>query len=155
MVPVNEAPRFNTSPVSVASVDSAYAYTSNAVDPNFDAITYSLVSAPDTMTIGAATGLINWTPTAADIAVHNIQIKADDGKGGFAIQSYSLVVTDVVPGNRAPQFITGNQDAFNLRGLGGSATYQFQATALDSDDDTIDYALVGEPVGMTIDVQPD
>ena len=43
------------------------------------------------MTIDAATGLIQWTPTAAQIGLHLIAVAVDDGQGGTATQRWDLV----------------------------------------------------------------
>ena len=146
----NLAPEFNSTPEVVASVNSVYQYAASATDPNGHAINYSLVAAPAGMAIDSATGLITWTPATSDVAQHNIQVSADDGQGGVAIQSYTLSATNAVPGNRAPVFTNASSDALNMRGLGGSTAYQFQVGAIDPDNDSIAYSLSGQPAGMTI-----
>ncbi|MFC3217345.1 putative Ig domain-containing protein [Comamonas sp. JC664] len=61
----NRAPAFSSTPVTSATAGSAYAYTARATDPDGDAISYTLVSAPAGMAIHATSGAISWTPTLA------------------------------------------------------------------------------------------
>ncbi|MEM7392723.1 MAG: putative Ig domain-containing protein, partial [Verrucomicrobiota bacterium] len=94
----------------------------DATDDNQDPLTYSLTNAPVGMTIDPTNGLIQWTPTAADLGAHPVDIVVTDPLGASASQSYTLVVrfdsavapvVDTVPDQmvEAPQlFITINLD---------------------------------------------
>ncbi len=60
-----------------AAVNTPYQVTVVATDRDNDPITFSLERAPDGMTIDAASGLIQWTPTAA--GSERVIVKASDG----------------------------------------------------------------------------
>lgn len=102
---INAAPRFVSVPVTEAIAGRAYGYDSEAVDPNEDVLTYSLVGGPQGMTIDPATGLISWTPQVSDAGMAEVHIMADDGHGGVAEQRYQLR-TIAAPANRPPMFVT-------------------------------------------------
>jgi len=62
----NRGPTITSTPVTGATAGQPYAYDVEATDPDAgDVLTYSLVAAPQGLTIDAATGLIAWTPTEA------------------------------------------------------------------------------------------
>ena len=69
--------------VSVASrgrvdrfgVVTPYLYDVEAIDPDDDTLTYSLTNFPSGMSIDSATGIIRWTPTAAQIGPHNVAVQ--------------------------------------------------------------------------------
>jgi len=75
----------------VAPKSASYVYDADAIDIDGDTLTYSLASAPSGATINAATGLVNWTPQAA--GDYRFVIRANDGHGGIAEQSYTVNVT--------------------------------------------------------------
>jgi len=60
--------------------------------PAQDVHTFSLLEAPAGMTIDGTTGLVDWTPTAADAGAHAVRIKVADGHGGVAEQDFSVEV---------------------------------------------------------------
>ncbi len=69
----------------------AYRYDVDAIDPDHDALTYSLTAAPPRMLIDSASGLIAWSapPTPAS---YPVTVRVADGRGGFDTQSFNLVV---------------------------------------------------------------
>src|SRR5439155_21262597 len=72
-------------------------------DVNYDAQTneeasvsgliYSLVGAPAGATINATTGVVTWTPTAAQIGSRSFFIAATDGAGNTSQQAIDLSVS--------------------------------------------------------------
>ncbi len=78
---VNDAPRLTSTPVTEATVGVLYTYDVDATDPDVgDTLSYSLTIKPTGMTIDAATGLIQWTPTSAQAGANDVAVKvADDG----------------------------------------------------------------------------
>ena len=72
--------------------NSNYIYEPIALDANQDTLTFSLVKSPATMTIDASSGKIEWAPTSNDIGNHAIDVKVEDGKGGSAVQQFTLEV---------------------------------------------------------------
>ena len=102
---LNQAPFFTTTPPLEAVPTRAYSYPAKATDPDGDTVTYSLIQSPAGLAIVAATGLVSWTPTAAQLGNHDVRIRADDGKGGIAEQHY-LISVITAPANRPPYFIS-------------------------------------------------
>jgi len=85
-------PQITSTPVTGATVGVAYSYDVNATDANGDTLTYSLTQAPSGMTISATTGLIAWTPSAAQTGSQAVSVRATDPGGLFASQVFTVVV---------------------------------------------------------------
>ena len=75
----------------------AYRYDVDAIDPDHDALTYSLTAAPPGMLIDATSGVITWSapPTPAS---YPVTVRVEDGRGGFDTQSFNLVVNQAGAG---------------------------------------------------------
>ncbi len=93
----NLPPQFTSQPVRTAVPSAPYSYTAVAVDPNRDTISYSLLENPGGMSINASSGAISWTPGTTQLGGTRVTVRADDGKGAFATQSYNLVVFSGAP----------------------------------------------------------
>jgi len=141
VVPVpNAAPQITTTPVGTAPVGATYQYDVNATDPNGDTLAYSLTRSPAGMAIHAGTGLITWTPTAAQTGSHSVNVRVADAGGLAATQAFTVVVPN------APPVVTST--AVTTAGVG--ATYSYDVNATDLNADTLSYALTQSPSGMTI-----
>jgi len=92
------------------------------------------------MTISSA-GLINWTPTVADVGIHSVTVEVSDGELTDT-QSFTVTVSPVPVG---PTIVS----LLPLEAIVGEA-YVGQVTATAGDDATLTYSLVGAPAGMTI-----
>ena len=91
--PVNAPPRFTSSAITTAAPDVVYTYAVRALDPDAgDVLTYALTAAPSGMSIDAASGLVRWTPGAAQQGPQEIVVKVVDARGLFALQGYTLHV---------------------------------------------------------------
>lgn len=89
----NRPPLFTSSPVTTAAVGRAYSYDADAIDPDAgDTLTFSLTTAPTGMSIDAATGLIQWTPTNAQAGANNVSVRVQDSGGLFASQDFTVQV---------------------------------------------------------------
>jgi PKD repeat protein len=95
----NQPPSIVSAPSLNATEASTYTYDVDATDPDGDAPTYSLGVAPAGMTIDPVSGMVQWTPTSAQLGANAVTVRADDGNGGFATQSYSIQVaaTNLAP----------------------------------------------------------
>ncbi|NEP56504.1 MAG: tandem-95 repeat protein, partial [Symploca sp. SIO2G7] len=144
---LNQAPEFTTDPDVEALVGRSYLYDAHAVDANGDSLTYSLVVGPDEIVVDSETGVISWTPTAADIGTHSITLQVDDGRGGTDVQTYTVEVADGVP-NRPPLFTSVPIVDGNV-----NVPYTYDADATDPDSDLLSYSLVAAPPGMTVDAE--
>lgn len=85
----NANPAFTSSAPTNADVNGTYRYQATASDPDNNPIAFSLVSGPAGMTV-SSTGLVEWTPTATGNA--NVVIRVQDNNGGFATQSFTIIV---------------------------------------------------------------
>ncbi len=139
----NRAPAFSSTPPTMATAGAAYAYTVRATDPDGDAITYTLATAPAGMALHAQTGAITWTPTLQQGGEQAVAVRATDAKGAYATQSFKVYVQ--LPGNNPPQ-ITSKPVMRWAPGV----PYQYQVSATDPDRDAITYALTLAPAGMGI-----
>ena len=82
----NRPPAFVSTPVTFAALGAAYRYAARAVDPDGDAVTYSLLHGPGGLTVDASSGAVTWAGAAA--GVFPVGIAALDGRGGRSAQSY-------------------------------------------------------------------
>ncbi|MGB5603926.1 MAG: Ig-like domain-containing protein [Gammaproteobacteria bacterium] len=90
---VNVAPTITTTPVTTATAGQAYSYDVDATDPDLgDTQTYSLDVSPAGMTIDAATGVIDWTPTMAQLGDNAVTVTVTDFNGLPAEQTYTVTV---------------------------------------------------------------
>ena len=89
---VPNAPPYFVSDPPVTFNNNVYVYDVKAEDPDGDAISYTLVSAPAGMTINSSTGRIEWQ-MARQSRDYSMEIEARDSKGSTARQKYSLTVS--------------------------------------------------------------
>ncbi|TYQ27480.1 putative Ig domain-containing protein [Pseudanabaena sp. UWO310] len=94
----NHAPIIISTPETAAFAATGYVSRVEAIDADNDKLTYKIVSAPDGVTIDANTGWITWTTKPTDVGTQQIKVSVDDGKGGIDIQSFSVDVSGVLPG---------------------------------------------------------
>ena len=119
----NDPPYFTSTPVVSGAVGQLYQYFATAVDPDGNAITFSLVNGPSGMTMGAG-GLLSWTSPI--IGSYPITIRVSDGKANVD-QSFTLTVGQVMPLDLslgiAPQFVNdGDTVTITVATTGGSGT---------------------------------
>jgi len=103
----NRPPRFTSVPVMNATVGIQYLYEARATDDDKDALSFSLVNKPGGMSIDPATGRISWTPNASQTGNHTITVIVTDGKGGAALQEFTINVTS--KGKLGVEFITPSE----------------------------------------------
>jgi len=86
---INDPPVIISSPNLIAIEGTSYNYDVDASDVDGDTLTYSLIKAPQGMTIDSSSGLINWIPSYKDAYV---EVQVTDGKGGIDTQSFKIKV---------------------------------------------------------------
>ena len=86
----NIPPVIESDPVTTAKEGAVYAYDVEATDPNGDTLTYSLTVNPTGMTINSTTGVITWTPAAAES--FDVTVEVSDGSKSTT-QSFTVDVT--------------------------------------------------------------
>jgi len=121
-----------------------YEYQVVAIDPDDDVITYSLVDAPEGMSIDPISGLITWPTTSADAGVYEVTLQAEDPYGATSTQSYDLIVVEQVPvivTSPIEQAVVDQQYAYDVHSYDPNP------------DDVLSYSLTESPEGMVINVQ--
>ena len=142
--PSNEIPTISSTPDTIALEDEAYSYAIQGVDANGDTLTYSLDSGPTGLTVDAATGLVQWTPTQANVGSDSVVVRINDGKGGLHIHRYFLTVLNT---NDAP-IISSTPDTTATE----DSPFSYALVASDPDPaDTLSYSLSTGPSGASVD----
>jgi large repetitive protein len=142
----NRPPVISSSPRTQTGSGQLYVYQIAASDLDGDKLTYTLTNPPSGMVINANTGLITWTPNAAQAGVKNVDITVSDGTL-TTHQTYALTVGNIAI-NHSPEITSTPSLITNL-----DKTYSYQLTGKDSDNDTLIWSLDNAPKGMVIDAQ--
>ncbi|MGY6588830.1 MAG: putative Ig domain-containing protein [Wenzhouxiangella sp.] len=140
LAPANQAPYFTSIPVTRATVGREWRYPVVAEDGNGDMVTLSLLVAPTGMSLNGQT--LSWTPTQA--GSFDVIIRASDGRGGLARQSFTVQVVE--PGFNAPPVFTTTP----VSQVPIGANYVYQAQAFDPDGDVLSFSLSSAPAGMSV-----
>lgn len=149
---VNRPPVITTAPVTQARAAAPYVYDVNASDPDGDTLAWSLAFGPEGMTIDGSTGVISWTPTAAQAGLRTALVQVVDGRGGAANQGLAIDV--FAPLNRAP---TATGDSYSV-GLGQTLVVPPSGVLGndgDPDGQPLTTRLVSAPGEGSLSLQPD
>ena len=94
---INQPPIITSAPGLTAIVGLQYTYTVTAVDPENQALTYSMVSPLIAgMSFNPATGVFTWTPTSSQEGIHTVTLRVTDDVGNTHDQTFQLnVVSDI------------------------------------------------------------
>ncbi|MBT3011097.1 MAG: putative Ig domain-containing protein [Candidatus Thiodiazotropha sp. (ex Lucina pensylvanica)] len=142
----NDPPAITSAAITTAIEGEDYRYDVETTDPDVgDTLSYSLVTAPQGMTIDGVSGLVEWIPDNQQLGDNLIEVMVADAGGLSDTQSFTIVVTglNVAPIITSAPVITATE----------SAVYHYDVEAVDSDGDPISYALLSAPSGMAIDPQ--
>lgn len=139
----NGQPVITSSPPADARSGEPYAYSVVAADPEGYALIFSLLAAPMGMSIDSGSGVIGWTPSAAQLGANSVTIRVTDQGGLFAEQTFTITVAAA---NWPPAFTTSP-----LATVTATQPYTYDADATDPDGGPLIYSLVATPTGMTID----
>jgi RHS repeat-associated protein len=135
----NIAPEFTSTALTSVITGDKFSYRATATDLNADDLSYDLVLKPEGMAI-APNGTITWRPGDKQIGKHQVIVRVRDGRGGVDLQAFEV---EVKQGNRAPVFTSIATETISAY---ADKTFQFQATALDLDGDTITYEIIPNTV---------
>ena len=106
---VNDVPTITSVPLLRATAGHEYAYVVAVSDayPEGDVHAFALLEGPAGMAVDAATGLVTWTPTEAQVGHHAVALQVTDGNGGAGVQQFVVVVTPEAGGSSAPLVALG------------------------------------------------
>jgi N-acetylneuraminic acid mutarotase len=147
----NHAPIFQAPPDSMTqgiNINEWYVDTAMAVDPDTEAVFYSIITAPDSMTLDTLTGRLRWLPRVADLGVHPVTIAVRDRQGLADTLAFSLNVFSIP---RPPIFITTSDSM--RRTIQTRQWYTDTVLAYDPNEtDTVTYGLIRPyPDSLTLD----
>jgi N-acetylneuraminic acid mutarotase len=110
---------------------------------SFQAPVYSIVSPPTGMTINSSSGVVLWTPGAANLGTSSVTFQSTNQFG-----TTSLVVSiSVTPDYPIPSFIATNTDQPTFDIVGQPVSIQI----IDESNTPSTFSLVSGPVGLSID----
>ncbi len=142
--PANRAPTIAGTPPTSVMMNSAYAFTPTASDPDGNALTFAIANRPAWATFDAQTGRLSGTPAAIGTFA-NVSISVSDGTMTTALPMFTVAVTAPPgPGNRAPQ-ISGTPPTAATQGM----AYVFQPTATDADGNALTFTIANRPAWAT------
>ncbi len=121
----NRPPVFTSDPIVDANVNVRYVYQATAFDPDYDPLTFSVVTGPTGLSIGQHTGTVQWTPTDSQLGVQDVTLQVDDSNGGTATQAYSILV-QIQPGDHPPIIVSQPVTQYHLPGVSHPATNNVQ-----------------------------
>jgi hypothetical protein len=94
------APTITSTPNTSAVEGTAYSYAVTASDADAnDTQVYSLTAAPPGMTIGSASGAVEWVPGSGQVGSHYVEVKVTDGAGLSDSQGFYVTVTEAPSNN--------------------------------------------------------
>jgi hypothetical protein len=97
LLPPNTAPRILSQAPAAATPDVEYVYAVRAADPDLgEVLAFSLPLAPAGMTIDGLTGLLRWTPTAAQMGQAIAVVRVTDSQGESDSQQIIIDVGEPV-----------------------------------------------------------
>jgi RHS repeat-associated protein len=144
---LNQAPQITSKPRTSNSLGNNYFYKINAVDPDGDALTYTLDNAPTGMEIN--NGVLVWTPANNQFGSNSVVVRVSDGTVATT-QSFSINVGNAgistEPINRAPE-ITSTPKQVTYLGW----EYKYDLSGSDADGDLLLWSIDKAPSGMVID----
>lgn len=92
---LNLAPTITSAPVTFAKTSQSYIYNVTAYDPEKKSVQFSFAETPPAgMTINAASGAVNWSPSNSQIGNPRIAVRATDPAGAYDTQAFNLKVFD-------------------------------------------------------------
>lgn len=102
----NQPPVITSSAPTTATEGQLYSYQAAGSDPNGDTLTWSLTTKPTGMTVNSSTGLVQWTPSSAQVGSHNVTLQVSDGTVS-ASQSWTISVSAATGGGGGTGTATG------------------------------------------------
>lgn len=131
----NQPPVITSSAPTTATEGQLYSYQAAASDPNGDTLTWTLTTKPTGMTVGASTGLVQWTPSSSQVGNHSVTLQVSDGAVS-ASQSWTISVSAATSGGGTGNPTGGSGGAYpgnqsrnvTVSGLGTQTYYLYIPT---------------------------
>lgn len=143
----NGVPVITSRPPLNASAGVIYEYRMQAIDDSLtSSLRFSLVSGPAGM-VAAPTGLVSWTPTAAQVGLHPVVLRVIDQRGAYSEQSY---VVEVKMASAAYAISFTSEPV--VEALVGNQ-YRYDSDAVTSSGAELKYYIQVSPEGMSIEEQ--
>ena len=95
----NQAPSISGTPAVDAVVDSPYAFSPTATDPDGNTLSFSINNRPSWATFNLTSGRLSGTPLAGDVGTYSdIRITVSDGEITATLAPFTISVTQVTLG---------------------------------------------------------
>jgi hypothetical protein len=141
VINTNDPPTFTSIPLTSGTQDLPYSYTATVDDDDVgDVLALSSPTLPAWLTFTPATGLLTGTPSNAEVGIHPVIIRVNDGTVSVD-QSFSINVANV---NDAPAF-TSIPDQTAIQDV----PYSYTATGIDIDGDSVIFSAPTLPAWLT------
>ena len=133
----------------LATVGQAFSYDAESADEGTSGFRYSLIDAPDGMTIDSTTGVVNWLPGAEDAVPQDFQVALTDIAGNAAVQRIELTVLTDFPA--LPDTFEVNEDTTLTVG----AEQSILLNDGDNDSTVVTARLVEGPANGVLSLESD
>lgn len=143
----NTPPSISSTPPFMAVTNQLYQYQVVASDADGDPLTYHLSDAAPSGMQFDTDGMLTWTPQEqhADQSFP-VELRVQDDRGGYSIQSFSIAVNMSVEPNQLPRIDSNPTSPATV-----GEQYRYQVIAVDPDSDPLTYQLVDTDIeGLTI-----
>ena len=141
---VNEAPNFQSVPVTAATEGQVYTYNISASDPDAgDTLTITAPTLPSWLALnstGNGTATLTGTPGAGDVGVNSVELEVEDAGMLSDTQSFDITVAGI---NGAPSFTSSP-----LTGITEGVEYLYGITTDDPDGDPVTIAATTLPAWL-------
>ena len=139
----NQPPTISGTPASWVYVGSPYSFRPSASDPDSTSLSFTIANKPAWATFNAASGQLSGTPTAVGFWT-DIRIAVSDGVNTRALTSFSIRASTR---DNTPPVLSGSPATSAAVG----ATYTFQPTASDAQNDPLRFRIANRPAWATFD----
>ena len=142
VVTANAPPVFTSNPVTSVAEDTLYSYTVTATDSDGDTVSIVANTFPSSWATYSG-GVLSGTPANKDVGTHPVKFTATDGKGGLAVQEFTITVQNV---NDAPTFTSTP-----VRTARQESLYSYTVTTNDIDGDSVTVNATKIPSWLSFD----
>ena len=156
---VNHPPTITSTPTPThVTGGGPWTYDAAATDPDGDALTFVLQGGPLdddgdlAASIDPSTGVVTWDAQAEDAGPTDFAVRAEDGRGGQDVQSFTVTVR--VP-NRPPEPAEDVYTAVIDAVLTVPTDTGVLANDTDPDEDPLSASLLDPPANGTVDLAAD